>query len=319
MWFDLNGLNVDCDIPVCHARPGDDARPADLRIRRRGIRPVPPEIAEGVLLQGVAVDVRPLYTTVRRADGSVLLRLHDRADFEISADACEVSVWADPVCPDEMLGIFVAGNLVSTVLALLGETVLHASAVEIDGRAVAFVADSGAGKSTLAALCCGRGARFVTDDVLRFHPGPDGGIWCRPGAIENRLRREMADLLDDRASAQTRTSADGRTVWCPPRSERDRCRLDAIVLPRPERTGAGFAISRLGPGTAVLELSRRPRLLGWRDREVLGRTFANLSELARVVPVFTARVPWGPPFDGAAIDELLAATVRTLDTPLPAA
>jgi len=44
--------------------------------------------------------------------------------------------------------------------------VLHASAVEVDGRAVLFVGRSGAGKSTVAALAARAGATFLADDMI---------------------------------------------------------------------------------------------------------------------------------------------------------
>lgn len=65
--------------------------------------------------------------------------------------------------------------------ALQGLEVLHASAVGVHGRAVAFTAASGSGKSSLAAHLVAAGASFLTDDVLALeraddtvlaHPGP---------------------------------------------------------------------------------------------------------------------------------------------------
>ena len=65
--------------------------------------------------------------------------------------------------------------------ALQGLEVLHASAVSVAGRAIAFTASSGTGKSSLAAHAVAFGAEFVTDDVLALelvegavlaHPGP---------------------------------------------------------------------------------------------------------------------------------------------------
>jgi hypothetical protein len=50
--------------------------------------------------------------------------------------------------------------------ALQGLEVLHASAVGVGGRAVAFTAASGSGKSSLAAHLVAAGASFLTDDVL---------------------------------------------------------------------------------------------------------------------------------------------------------
>ncbi|MGH3922730.1 MAG: hypothetical protein ACRDTT_07670, partial [Pseudonocardiaceae bacterium] len=64
---------------------------------------------------------------------------------------------------------------------------------------------------------------------------------------------------------------------------------------------------------------RRPRLLGWSDERILTQTFLNLSRLARAVPVYAARVPWGPPFDEAVIDTLLSCCLSARGTPQPAA
>lgn len=323
MRYLLNGLSVDSDVVLSHGRNAPADMPVDLQVRWAGRRTVPATLADGELLQGVAGDGALLCTTTRRLDAGVLVRLHGLVEFEIAADRFDVRVWADPGCPDEMVGILTAGHLIATVLALRGETVLHASAVEIDGMAVAFVADSGGGKSTLAALACARGTRFVTDDVLRYRI-EDGTARCWPGATDNRLRRDVAGLFAGPAgttdAAPTRTTADLRTVWTPPGSVFDRCRLAAIVLPRPNREHDLLVLRALAPGPAMLELSRRPRILGWIDRGIAAQTFRDLAALVRAVPVLAAEVPWGPPFDEAVIDELLGrCQLLSSDTPPPAA
>jgi hypothetical protein len=222
-----------------------------------------------------------------------------------------------------MLGILVGGNLLATVLALRGETVLHASAVEIDGRAIAFVARSGTGKSTLAALACARGARFVTDDLLRLAHDGESRVRCWPGAPENRLRRGFGEIvggLADPAAEITRLSVDGRVVWRPAEPAGGMPVLDAIVLPSVAPDNARLCVRPVPADIAVLELTRRPRLLGLIDAGLRAREFANLSRLVRSVPVFAADVPWGPPFDPDVIDELLALSRPTArrGTPTPA-
>lgn len=75
----------------------------------------------------------------------------------------------------------VFAQVLPTVAALHGLEPLHASAVAIDGRVHGLLAASGVGKSSTAAHLVGRGAQFVTDDVLVLeeiagrlvaHPGP---------------------------------------------------------------------------------------------------------------------------------------------------
>ena len=84
-----------------------------------------------------------------------------------------------------------------------GVPMLHASAVMIDGRVVAFLGRSGVGKSTLCAELAHSGCEFVTDDSLAlrqdaaggwrcFHGPPQLRLW--PTALSERLRIEADGL-----------------------------------------------------------------------------------------------------------------------------
>ena len=61
---------------------------------------------------------------------------------------------------------YLLGPVLGFVLRLRGATCLHASAVAIDGQAVALAGSPGAGKSTTAAAFAQRGFSVITDDVL---------------------------------------------------------------------------------------------------------------------------------------------------------
>ena len=101
--------------------------------------------------------------------------------------------------------------------ALQGLEVLHASAVVLDGAAVAFTAPSGIGKSTLAAHLVAAGASFLTDDVLALedrngvvqaHSGP-ARTSVSPAELRTMTPHDRA-LLGARAGA-----ADGKIVLEP--------------------------------------------------------------------------------------------------------
>lgn len=62
--------------------------------------------------------------------------------------------------------LFLWGTVFGTVAWLNGLVPLHASAVDVGGRVVAFTADSGGGKSTLAAALASLGLPHVCDDTL---------------------------------------------------------------------------------------------------------------------------------------------------------
>lgn len=318
----LCGVVIEADValPGALAAPIGLGQVADVVIKYAGDRPIPQQVARGRILQAVTWGEEMQYSTVELGDGAVLLRLHGLVDFVIDRDTGTVLTWTDPRCAPEMLAILVAGNLLATWLTLRGETVLHASAVEVDGRAVAFVAHSGMGKSTLAALACDRGAQFVADDLVRPSIVDGEPVRCWPGGAENRLRRPLGDLVAAPASS-TRTSIDGRVVWEPLRTPECRPELVAIVLPELDPDRLSVETELLTPGAAILELTQRPRLLGWIDPAGREWQFANLARLARSVPVLRARIPWGPPFDPDMIGDLLAAAGVSLSgrgTPTPA-
>jgi len=66
---------------------------------------------------------------------------------------------------------YVVGPGLAMILLQRGLTLLHASAVSIDGGAYAFAADSGVGKSTLAAALYARGHVLITDDLCAIENG----------------------------------------------------------------------------------------------------------------------------------------------------
>lgn len=87
-----------------------------------------------------------------------------------------------PATPHALGDEFLLGPVLTLALALDGVFCLHASAVALGGRTVAFVGDSGSGKSTLAAYFEHGVAgpwRHVADDILPIE-GVGGGVLARP-------------------------------------------------------------------------------------------------------------------------------------------
>src|SRR5262249_51652752 len=118
------------------------------------------------------------------ADGTEFLI--DRAGGSVSAAGASRS-------PGE-LAWYLLGPILAFVLSLRRVTCLHASAVAIRGRAVAFVGPSGAGKSTLAAALAQRGFSVLSDDLLALSAQGDT-LLAHPGVPWLRLRRTSVDTL----------------------------------------------------------------------------------------------------------------------------
>jgi hypothetical protein len=81
-------------------------------------------------------------------------------------DGYELVVKPDPSVDEDYLRPFIFGPALAVLLHQKGVIVLHASAVDINGEAVAFLGDSGYGKSTLAVALQSLGHPMVTDDTL---------------------------------------------------------------------------------------------------------------------------------------------------------
>jgi hypothetical protein len=72
---------------------------------------------------------------------------------------------------EQILSSCILGSAFSVLLQQRGFLVLHASAVIIDGRAIAFIGNAGTGKSTTASAFMRCGYSVITDDVLAIQFG----------------------------------------------------------------------------------------------------------------------------------------------------
>jgi hypothetical protein len=231
-----------------------------------------------------------------------VVRHRHSAETTFDRDARTIVVRPDPRADDGYAALLLAGSGMAHALAIDGHSALHASAVEVDGRAIAFIGPSGQGKTTLAALLCGEGARAVTDDVLRCEIGGDEAA-CYRGSSSLRLRSQAASLAGDGARAAS--TADGRTAATFAPTPHSLLPLGAIVVPAPDRTAGALSVRRLRGREAATELLRSPRLAGLFDRELVARHLDLSRGLAATVPVLEARIPWGPPFPDRLAERLI--------------
>ncbi|MGN0065020.1 MAG: hypothetical protein ACI379_12330 [Nocardioides sp.] len=308
----LHGLDVLSDLDLHTPRPMAGERP-DVRVLLgtpiRSTREVPP----GELAVQWSIPTGQRASFVRRDDGSHLLRFEETCDVVVDALASEVTVHLVDGVDEDMGAVLVAGTVLSYVLMLRGALVLHASAVEVGDRVIGFVGSSGMGKTTLATLLCRDGGRLVTDDVLHVSASDDGFYACHLGATEVRLRTAAAGLSDDfGAGAAHRSTADERRALTVPAATADGVRLGALLVPRPRRDTTELTLTPVPAAAAALALLSFPRILGVRDQRLLAGQFAQMSELARHVPVLVADVPWGPPFPTDLSPRLLAALEETV-------
>lgn len=262
---------------------------------------VPHDLPEGEVILDADFD-RRLYCGVRDRDGYVL-RFPGLCEVRLSPTLRDGECHMDPEADADLAAILLSGTMLAFVLALSGRCVLHASAVEVNGRGLAFVGHSGVGKSTLTVATCSAGARLITEDVLVATPGDEPA--CLPGNCDIRVREKAYSLLDG-VDWPTTTTGDHRRAVRPPFTELDHVPLDTIIIPRPSRRAKSLTVEQLPPSQAAMRLIAFPRVLGLTDGGVNRRQFEAVGRIVRSVPVLVATVPWGPPFSPEIGEELLA-------------
>ncbi len=298
--YELHGLRVRSELPL-DGRISEDAAEPDFDVRLMDSDEDATHDQNARILAQVDESE---YTFMATSPEEQLIRFGNQFEFQVSCERRLIKVRLSGGGNREFASILLAGNVLSSVLTLQGECVLHASGIQIDGSALAIVGASGMGKSTMTALLCAAGARLISDDVLRLTASRRGTA-CFAGTSLIRLRPAAAELALLFPDGMTIPTPDGRIGVRVQQAAGSRFQLHAIVIPRPSREAPELIVERLGGRAALVELLRYPRLLGWRVSEPTRRSFRFLSDVAMNVPVFSAEVPWGPPFDSAMPRQLL--------------
>jgi hypothetical protein len=287
-------LSADLDLPL-PALPSPTGAPR-LVARTGAARTVPTEPPDGFCLAQLDDEAHHVYYSfVRHGDGTHTLRFNGTLDVLGDESLSQVTAVLDPAADPGVVPILLTGAVMATRMILDDQLVLHASAVSLGSRAVAFVGSSGMGKSTMATLLCTAGGSLMTDDVARVTQGSDGPcVWA--GSTETRLRRQAWSIADALPGASTRLTADGRTALRPQHETTGARPLGLLVVPRPDRAADRVEARTVRPSDALTLLAAFPRVVGWRDMARARTQFLLLADLAERVRVVNLTVPWGPPF-----------------------
>lgn len=98
-------------------------------------------------------------------ENSVMFKISDTAIFCIQAGN-QIIVSPINEADEDKIRLYILGTCMGALLIQRDILPLHGSAVEIYGKAYAFVGDSGAGKSTLAKAFLNKGFPLLSDDVV---------------------------------------------------------------------------------------------------------------------------------------------------------
>src|ERR1700731_983952 len=240
-------------------------------------------------------------------DGFLHLAYYDGVQFWLEREG--KSLWA--VWPAASTLEDSASELLGPVFGLLlrlrGVTCLHASAVSIENRRVAFVGSEGAGKSTTAAAFARQGFGVISDDVAALVESPEG-FRVMPAYPHLCLWPDSVEMLYGSSEALPRFSTgwEKRRLALGDQGTRFENRslpLGAIYLLGDRRPDQAPFVERVRPQAGLLSLVADTFANKILDREMRAREFAVLGRLVTAVPIRRLH----PQSDPSLLEELCAA------------
>jgi hypothetical protein len=228
-----------------------------------------------------------------RTSEKYILRFPDLADFEIAHDSSRVTCTPAPNVPEATIAHLYLNQVLPLILSHKGKLVLHGSAVDAEGSAIAFVGNSGRGKSTLAASFAVDGCPFLTDDGMVLE-AEVSAYMVLPSHPSVRLYQDSQEALMPR---------DAPTAPAVHYTSKSRfiagSALPHCAQPRPlraiyflgEGTAQDVAIRRLNPAPALASLLQHAFILDVDDRPGVGAHFDRLAKLADEAACFRLDYP----------------------------
>jgi len=222
--------------------------------------------------------------------GEYSIRYSHGLTFLVNAGLTAVAIRHDEPMLAEDIAAFLLGPVLGIILRLRGVTCLHASAVAIGGKAVAFVGTAGAGKSTTAALFAQRGHAVLSDDIVTLLEREDS-FYVAPAYPFLNLWRDSLAMLSVSPSAllQEYPHEEKRRLALEAghsKFQREALPLAAIYLLVDREAGSRApAIVELTPQDALMSLVANTygnRLL---DPSMRAKEFSLLGRLVRLLPV----------------------------------
>ncbi|WP_276253332.1 hypothetical protein [Halomontanus rarus] len=250
----------------------EDGYPS-IRVRRDGLAPAPRFV--GTRLERVYADPAGRFDAYV-ADDETVYWFDDAIGTMRVRGGTEITVSPESPVSDTTVGRFVVGPGLRTAVGQQGDFVLHASAVVVDGKTVAFTGPSGRGKSTAAAACAARGHTVLADDATVIARGTSSTVL--PGTDRLNLDDETSAVLNDsKIGADESDDYPGNTGRYEPRT------LTAIYV---LEDGIRFETTPLSPTEAAMELlGGSDALYTDDDREALESHMTRAGTLAETVTV----------------------------------
>ena len=277
------GLSVCSEFPFPELGVGSP--PADVFVR---LGPAPPSKTH--LLDGGG----PISMAFDTLTEEAYLTEEAIGSFHVRKGS-EIIVTPAPDVSFALLRSALLRHAMGLVLLQRGHLVLHANAVAVAGRAVAFLGEPGAGKSTMTAEMHRRGHPLVADDVLSLHlrgAGDPlrgaGDPMVDPSYPQMRLRPDTATFFEDHLGNAApllgpKHAYENVSFWPHPLP------LGCLYL---LEAGERLLIERLSPRAAAVEMVRHAYIASALGKmEIEASHLRQCAILANRVPVYRLTRP----------------------------
>lgn len=258
--------------------------------------------------ENLAEGDRPAVTASAPADRSYLaLTYADGTRFVILPGEGRVVAHSPANATLEDTCTYLLGPVMGYILRLRGVTCLHASVVEIEEGAVAFVGPAGAGKSTLAAAFTDAGHAVLSDDLAALVPDR-GGFRVPSGYAGLRLWPESVRALYRHEDALPRLTPTWEKRFRPLENDKEfaaRSLPLAAVYLLGERRPGEHRMVRVAGAEAVVRLVANSTVNYLLDGPMRAAELADLGKVVAAVPVRAVH-----PSDEIAKVRELAAAIR---------
>jgi hypothetical protein len=223
-----------------------------------------------------------------------LLRFPDVCDFLLQFEPSKILIKTETSVELATVEHLLVDQVLPRFLAHRGALLVHASAVEIEGRTALFIGQSGRGKSTLAGLLQAAGQRILSDDCIcvELH---EAGVTAIPTYPSLRLYADsLAEVMPNATdlSDVAEYSDKKRVPVSVAEGDLKPSRVAALyLLGDPALAPVETAITVVRPAEACLALIRDSFQLDVTDRTRMVSQLGLCSEVARRLPAFRLDFP----------------------------
>lgn len=233
--------------------------------------------------------------SLARSSSGYLLRFPDRTDFLVSNDGLDIRCRPAADATPDTIEHYYWDQVLPRVMSHQGHVMVHASAVAIDHRAVAFIGETGYGKSTLAAAFGRQGAPMLADDCLRLALEErqvtatpfDRGIRLWPDSLKALFETPPALFPMAHYSSKKRLTSVSQAIDAP-------VPLKAVFILEPPdhcTTNSPINIAPITKQNALMNLIRQSFQLDVTDRQKNQNLFHSLADIAQHVPAYSLGYP----------------------------